>query len=122
MKRSYPIRPCQVKLADNYREIPHLALKDVDLGSFLLLVLRQIAFFPHGLAAHLYAVGIVHQTVEDAVSDGGIADLLVPARDWCASWACGPRSCSSSDLLRCWFIGRRAGDACGRRAESTLSS
>jgi hypothetical protein len=56
-----------------------LALKDVDFGSFLLLVLRRIAFFPHGLSARLDAVGIVNQAVEDAVSDGGIADLLVPA-------------------------------------------
>jgi hypothetical protein len=40
-----------------------------------------IAFLAHGFAAHLDAVGVVHQTVEDAVGDGGIADLLVPARD-----------------------------------------
>ena len=26
-------------------------------------------------------MSVVHQAVEDAVSDGGIADLLVPARD-----------------------------------------
>ena len=26
-------------------------------------------------------MSVVHQTVEDAVGDGGIADLLVPARD-----------------------------------------
>ncbi len=31
----------------------HLALKDVDFGSFLLLVLRRIAFLAHGLSAHL---------------------------------------------------------------------
>src|ERR1019366_7147971 len=50
--------------------------------SFLLLVLRWIAFLSHGLTAHLDAMSVVHQTVEYAVSDGGIADLLVPARDW----------------------------------------
>jgi hypothetical protein len=61
---------------------PQLALKDVDFGSFLLLVLWRIAFLAHGLSAHLDAMSVVHQTVEDAVSDGGIADLLVPARDW----------------------------------------
>src|SRR5208337_611491 len=55
--------------------------KDVDFGSLLLLVLRRVAFFAHGLSSHLDAVGIVNQAVEDAVSDGGIADLLVPARD-----------------------------------------
>src|SRR5450755_141010 len=27
-------------------------------------------------------MSVVNETVEDAVSDGGIADLLVPARDW----------------------------------------
>jgi hypothetical protein len=51
------------------------------LGSFLLLVLWRIAFFAHRLAAHFDAVGVVKQTVQDAISDGGIADLLVPARD-----------------------------------------
>ena len=27
-------------------------------------------------------MGVVDQPVEDAVGDGGISDLLVPARDW----------------------------------------
>src|ERR1019366_1445561 len=35
----------------------------------------------HGLAAHLDAMSVVYKTVEDAVSDGGIIELLVPARD-----------------------------------------
>jgi hypothetical protein len=39
-------------------ETPHLALKDVDFDSFLLLVLRRIAFLAHGLSAHLDAVSI----------------------------------------------------------------
>jgi hypothetical protein len=38
-------------------------------------------FLAHGLSAHLDAVGILHQAVEDAVGNSGIADLLVPARD-----------------------------------------
>src|SRR6266478_1967749 len=41
---------------------------------------RLDAFFAHRFSAHLDAVGIVHQTIQDAVGDGGIADLLVPAR------------------------------------------
>jgi hypothetical protein len=41
----------------------------------------RIAFLAHGLAAHLDAMSVVNQTVEDAVGDGGIADLLVPARN-----------------------------------------
>lgn len=32
--------------------------------------------------AHLDAMSVVHQAVEDAVGDSGISDLLVPARDW----------------------------------------
>ena len=40
-----------------------------------------MAFLAHGLAAHFDAVGVVNQTVEDAIGDGGIPDLLVPARD-----------------------------------------
>ena len=36
---------------------PSRTLKDVDFGSFLLLVLRRIAFLAHGLSAHLDAVG-----------------------------------------------------------------
>ena len=47
----------------------HLALKDVNFGSFLLLVLWRIALLPHGLAAHLDAMSVVNKTVEDAVSD-----------------------------------------------------
>jgi hypothetical protein len=38
-------------------------------------------FFAHGFSAYLDAVGIVHQAVQDAVGDGGVADLLLPARD-----------------------------------------
>ena len=33
------------------------------------------------LSAHLDAMDVVDQTVEDAIRDGAIADLLVPARD-----------------------------------------
>src|SRR5579863_3305129 len=55
--------------------------KDVNFRSFLLLVLRRIAFLPHGLTTHLDAMSVVNETVEDAVSDGGIADLFAPARD-----------------------------------------
>ncbi len=58
-----------------------LALKDVNFRSFLLLVLPRIAFLAHGLAAPFDAMSVVNQAVEDAVSDGGIADLFVPARD-----------------------------------------
>lgn len=39
-----------------------------------------VAVFSHGLAAHLDAMGVVDQTVEDTVGDGRISDLLVPAR------------------------------------------
>jgi len=37
--------------------------------------------FAHGLAAQLDAMSVVHEPVEDAVSDGGVADLLVPLGD-----------------------------------------
>src|ERR1035441_3254785 len=56
-------------------------LTETGFGSFLLLVLWRIAFLAHGLATHFDAVGVVNQTVQDAIGDGGIADLLVPARD-----------------------------------------
>ena len=59
----------------------HPYSKDVNFRSFLLLVLRRIAFLPHGLAAHLDAMSVVNETVEDAIGDGTIANLLVPARD-----------------------------------------
>src|SRR5271166_6554119 len=63
------------------RQIANSHSKDVDFGSLLLLVLRRVAFFAHGLSSHLDAVGIVNQAVEDAIGDRGIADLLVPARN-----------------------------------------
>lgn len=37
------------------------------------------AFLAHRVALHLNAVGVVDQAVEDTVSNGGIADLFVPA-------------------------------------------
>ncbi len=40
-----------------------------------------IPFLAHRFAFQLDAVGIVHEVVEDAVSDGGIADLRVPGGD-----------------------------------------
>lgn len=56
-------------------------LTETGFGSFLLLVLWRIAFLAHGLSAHLDAVGIVHQAIQDTISDSGIADLLVPTRN-----------------------------------------
>src|SRR5436190_21514206 len=55
-------------------------------GAFHLLVLGAprrglllpAALFAHRLTAHLDALGVVHQPVENAVGPGGIADLLVP--------------------------------------------
>ena len=37
-----------------------------------------VAGFAHGFAAQFDAMSVVHETVEDAVGDGGVADLLVP--------------------------------------------
>src|ERR1035437_1333930 len=68
--------------SDTWCEIAIPYSKDVNFRSFLLLVLRRIAFLAHGLSAHLDAMSVVNETVEDAVGDGGIANLLVPARDW----------------------------------------
>jgi len=39
-------------------------------------------FLARGFAAHLDAMDIMDQTVEDAIGDGGIADPLVPARSF----------------------------------------
>ena len=50
---------------------------ETGFGSFLVLVLWRIAFLAHGLAAHFDAVSVVNQTVQDAIGDGGIADLLM---------------------------------------------
>ena len=47
--------------------------------SFLGFVLRWVGFLAHRLSAHFDAVGIVNQTVEDAIGDGGIPDLLMPS-------------------------------------------
>jgi len=38
-------------------------------------------FLPHGVAAHLDAVRVVDQAVEDTVGHRRVADLFVPARD-----------------------------------------
>jgi hypothetical protein len=43
--------------------------------------IRLPPIFARRLAPHVDAVGVVHQSVEDAVGQRGIADLFVPARD-----------------------------------------
>src|SRR5690242_7007824 len=45
------------------------------------LCIRLSPVLTHRIAAHLNAVGVVNETVEDAVGGGRIADLLVPACD-----------------------------------------
>jgi hypothetical protein len=40
----------------------------------------MLRFFWHGFSTPFNAMGIVHQTIQDAIGDGGVADLLVPAR------------------------------------------
>ena len=44
------------------------------------LNVRFPAILPHRVAAHVDAMGIVNQPVEDTVRSGRIADLFVPAR------------------------------------------
>jgi hypothetical protein len=43
--------------------------------------LCRIPFLTHGFAAHFDAVGLANQTVQDAVGDSGIIDLLTPTRN-----------------------------------------
>ena len=45
------------------------------------VVARRVTLLAHGLAAQFDAMGIMDEAVEDAVGDGGIADLLVPLGD-----------------------------------------
>jgi hypothetical protein len=46
------------------------------------LCVRLPAILVHRVAAHLNAVGVVDQPVEDAIGQSGIANLFMPARDW----------------------------------------
>ena len=48
---------------DYLREIPIPYSKDDNFPSFLLLVLRRIAFLPHGLTTHLDAMSVVNETI-----------------------------------------------------------
>jgi hypothetical protein len=57
---------------------PQLALKDVDFDSFLLLVLWRIAFLAHGFTVQFDAMSVVHEAIENAIGQRGVADLLVP--------------------------------------------
>ena len=41
----------------------------------------RVFSFPHAVAVEFDAIGVVDETVEDGVGDGGIADDLVPALD-----------------------------------------
>ena len=68
--------------------------------SFLVFHGWWIAFLAHGLSAHLDAMGIVNQTVEDAIGDRGIADLLVPSLGLLAVGLGLPTGASIFQLLR----------------------
>ena len=46
-----------------------------------LLALRLVTELAHGLAEHFNAMSVVHNAVEDAVGERGIADLLMPLVD-----------------------------------------
>jgi hypothetical protein len=46
------------------------------------LCVRLPAILAHRVVAHLNAVGVVDQPIEDAIGQNGIANLFVPARDW----------------------------------------
>src|SRR5580700_6652267 len=45
------------------------------------LCVRLPSILTHGIPAHLNAMGVVHQPVEDSVGQRGIAYLFVPPRD-----------------------------------------
>ena len=55
----------------------------VGLSGYLFLFAFRFpgSCLSHGLAAQLDAMSVVHEPVEDTVSDGGVADLLVPLDD-----------------------------------------
>src|ERR1700758_5214027 len=63
--------------------LPHVSTVET-FGSRLLLVLAA-AFLVHGFAIKFDAVSIVNQTVENAVSERRIADLLVPVASGASS-------------------------------------
>lgn len=44
-------------------------------------VFRLATRLAHGIPTHLDAMGVVHEGIENAVGQRGIADLLMPARD-----------------------------------------
>jgi hypothetical protein len=43
--------------------------------------LRHTAFLAHRIAAHIDAMGVVNQAVQNAVGGRGVADRFMPARD-----------------------------------------
>jgi hypothetical protein len=54
----------------------------VSLVSGLRLAFRFLGSrLAHGFAAQFDAMGVVHETIEDAVSESGVADLFVPSGD-----------------------------------------
>jgi hypothetical protein len=60
--------------AQHWRDLP------AEPGSYFLPVLAA-AFFSHGLALHFDPVRVMDEPVEDAVGDGRITDLGMPAGD-----------------------------------------
>jgi hypothetical protein len=64
---SEPLCPCLLAVEDRL----HCCFSTLGGWSFLRI----------GFSAHFDAVSIVHELVEDAVGDSGVADLLVPAGD-----------------------------------------
>ena len=53
------------------------------LGAAISLAVSHLGFaFTHGLTFEIEFVGVVHQSVEDGVGQGGIAEVLMPVRHW----------------------------------------
>src|SRR5215469_9728341 len=73
-------RPCLAEVSDWLAVAVKNELSKAIRASPSCLFIASL--FAHRFAAHLDTVSVVHQAVQDGVSQRGIADLLVPARDW----------------------------------------
>lgn len=53
------------------------------LGAALSLAVSYFGFtFTHGLTFEIELVGVVHQSIENGVGQGRIAEVLMPVRHW----------------------------------------
>jgi hypothetical protein len=61
---------------------PHPTYRNLGGASSCLICLLTATFLPHRLALQFNPMGVVDETIEDAIGNGWISDLGMPGGNW----------------------------------------